>query len=160
MKNYTALLRVSSVLWVVWGVFHLFVGVFLLYLLLNGQTAEALNGIAGKVTLESLQMDYPYTVIATLKQHAFNLGWFGLVTTIASIYIWRKNTIAIRLAAFIGGLGDFGYFLFIDLADLAIPPGPQMTWISASAIILSLFAYFKGKRVVWWLCLLWQKFFF
>ena len=113
----------------------------------NGQTAEALNGIAGKVSLESLQMDYPNAVVATLKQHAFNLGWFGLVALIAGIFIWRKNAIAIWLAVLIGGLGDFGYFLFIDLADLAIPPGPQMTWVSGLAIILSLYAYFKTNKL-------------
>lgn len=148
MKNYNVLLRISSVLWIIWGAFHVFVGVFLLYLLSNGQTAEALNGIAGNVSLESLQMEYPTAVVATIKQHAFNLGWFGLVTLIAGVFIWRKNSNAIWLAALVGGLGDFGYFLFIDLADLAIPPGPQMTWISALAIILSLIAYFKGKKVV------------
>lgn len=145
MKNKTLLLRISSVLWIIWGVFHLFVGAFLLHLLLNDQTAEALHGISGKVSLESLQMEYPYTVITTLKQHAFNLGWFGVVATICGVFIWRKSTIAIWLAALVGGLGDLGYFIFIDLADLALPPGPQMTWISASAIILSFYAYFKGK---------------
>ena len=147
MRKYTALLKISSVLWIIWGIFHVFVGVFLLYLLSKGQTAEALNGIAGKVSLESLQMDYPNAAVAALKQHAFNLGWFGLVTLIAGIFIWRKNAIAIGLAALIGGLGDFGYFLFIDLADLAIPPGPQMTWVSGLAIILSLYAYFKTNKL-------------
>ena len=148
MKKYSVLLKISSVLWILWGLFHVFVGVFLLYLLMKGQTAEALNGIAGKVSLESLQMDYPNAVVATIKQHAFNLGWFGLVTLIAGIFIWRKNAIAIWLAALVGGLGDFGYFIFIDLADLAIPPGPQMTWISGLAIILSLYVYFKTNKLV------------
>ncbi len=148
MKKYAALLKVSSVLWIIWGIFHVVVGVFLLYLLSNGQTAEALNGIAGRVSLESLQMDYPNAAVATFKQHAFNLGWFGLVTFIAGIFIWRKNATAIWLAALVGGFGDFGYFLFIDLADLAIPPGPQMTWISGLAIILSLYIYFKTNKLV------------
>ena len=147
MKKYSVLLKISSVLWIFWGLFHVFVGAFLLYLLMKGQTAEALNGIAGKVSLESLLMDYPNAVVATIKQHAFNLGWFGLVTLIAGIFIWRKNAIAIWLAALVGGLGDFGYFLFIDLADLAIPPGPQMTWISGLAIILSLYVYFKTNKL-------------
>ncbi len=147
MKTYSVTLKISSVLWIFWGLFHVFVGVFLLYLLMKGQTAEALNGIAGKVSLESLQMDYPNAVVATIKQHAFNLGWFGMVTLIAGIFIWRKNAMAIWLAALVGGLGDFGYFLFIDLADLAIPPGPQMTWISGLAIILSLYVYFKTNKL-------------
>lgn len=147
MKKYSILLKVSSILWIVWGLFHVFVGVFLLYLLINNQTAEALNGIAGTVSLESLQMEYPYAAIATLKQHAFNLGWFGLVTLVAGIFIWKKNPRAIWLAALVGGLGDLGYFIFIDLADLAIPPGPQMTWISGLAIILSFYVYSKTNKL-------------
>lgn len=147
MKKYSVLLNISSVLWILWGLFHVFVGVFLLYLLMNGQTPEALNGIAGKVSLESLQMDYPNAAIATLKQHAFNLGWFGLVTLIAGIFIWKKNAIAIWLAILVGGFGDLGYFMFIDMADLAIPPGPQMTWVSGLAIVLSLYVYFKTNKL-------------
>ena len=121
LKKYSVLLKISSVLWIVWGLFHVVVGAFLLYLLLNGQTAEALNGIAGKVSLDSLRVEYPYVVVATLKQHAFNLGWFGLATFIAGILIWRKNSRAIWLAVLVGGFGDLGYFMFIDLAELAIP---------------------------------------
>ncbi|MFY0628638.1 MAG: hypothetical protein JXR07_20235 [Reichenbachiella sp.] len=147
MKKYSTLLKVSSVLWIIWGLFHVFVGVFLLYLLINNQVAEALNGIAGTVPLENLQMEYPYAAIATIKQHAFNLGWFGLVTIVAGIYIWKKNPTAIWLAALVGGLGDLGYFIFIDLADLAISPGPQMTWISGSAIIFSFYVYYKTDRL-------------
>ena len=59
----------------------------------------------------------------------------------------EKNAIAIWLAILIGGLGDLGYFMFIDLADLAIPPGPQMTWISGLAIILSLYVYFRTNKL-------------
>jgi hypothetical protein len=147
MKKYSVLLKISSVLWIFWDLFHVFVSAFLLYLLMKGQAAEALHGIAGKVSLESLQMEYPNAVVATIKQHALNLGWFGLVTLIAGIFIWSKNAIAIWLAALVGGLGDFGYFLFIDLADLAIPPGPQMTWISGLAIILSLYVYFQTNKL-------------
>jgi len=115
--------------------------------LFQGNTAEALHGIAGKVDLTSLQMEYPLVVIATLKQHAFNLGWFGLVAFIGSIFIWRKNQYAIFLCALVGGLGDLGYFVFIDLEGIALPPGPQMTWISAAAIILSFYGYFKSDRL-------------
>ena len=147
MKKYSILLKVSSILWIIWGLFHVFVGVFLLYLLINNQTAEALNGIAGQVSLESLQMNYPNAVIATLKQHAFNLGWFGLITFISGIFVWKKNSLAIFLCALIGGLGDLGYFLFIDLEGLATPPGPQMTWISGLAIILSFYVYFNTNKL-------------
>ncbi|MCG8467654.1 MAG: hypothetical protein MJB57_05505, partial [Gemmatimonadetes bacterium] len=108
---------------------------------------EALHGIAGRVDLSSLQMSYPSAVVATLEQHAFNLGWFGLVTLVGSVYVWRRSVAAIFLCALVGGLGDLGYFLFIDLGDLAVPPGPQMTWISGSAIVSSLLVYFRTDRL-------------
>ncbi len=141
------LLRASAVLWGIWGIFHLFVGGFLLLLLFDGRTDEALHGIAGQVELTGLQLDYPYAVVATLKQDAFNLGWFGLATLVGSFYIWQKSAYAIFFNAIVGGLGDLGYFLFIDLADLATPPGPQMTWISATAIVLSFVAFFRSNRL-------------
>ena len=43
----SALVKLVAVLWGIWGAFHLAVGVYLLLLLSRGQTAEALNGIAG-----------------------------------------------------------------------------------------------------------------
>ncbi len=140
------LLKASAVLWGIWGIFHLMVGGFLLFLLFQGRTADALHGIAGTVELATLQLDYPTAVVATLKQHAFNLGWFGLATSVGSIFVWRTNVSAIFFCAIVGGLGDLGYFLFIDLEGLAVPPGPQMTWISAAAIILSFLGYFKSER--------------
>ena len=143
----TKLLKVSAILWAVWGAFHVFVGVFLWVLLAQGKTAEALHGIAGTVPLEELQMAYPFAAVATLKQHAFNLAWFGLVTLVGSIWVWRLNAYAIFLCALVGGLGDLGYFVFIDLPGLATPPGPQMTWISGAAILLSLYVYFASGRL-------------
>ena len=142
----TGLFRTSAVLWGVWGAFHVFVGVFLLFLLMAGRVDEALHGIAGQVDLATLDLDYPQAVVATLKQHAFNLGWFGVVTLVGSAGVWRGSLPVVALCAIVGGLGDVGYFVFIDLADLAVPPGPQMTWISGAAILLSFLAWRKSRE--------------
>ncbi|MGI9628216.1 MAG: hypothetical protein ACR2QM_15390 [Longimicrobiales bacterium] len=142
----TGFFRTSAVLWSVWGAFHLFVGGFLLFLLSAGRVDEAMHGIAGQVELATLGIDYPFAVVATLKQHAFNLGWFGLVTLVASPGVWRGNLPAVALCAIVGGLGDVGYFVFIDLADLAVPPGPQMTWISGTAVVLSAVAWLRVRK--------------
>ena len=142
--NRVTLFRTSAALWAIWGVFHLIIGIYLLYLLNSGRVAEALHGIAGQMDLSALDVDYPLAAVATLKQHAYNLGWFGLVTSIGSVWVWRQNVSAAALCAIIGGLGDIGYFLFIDLGGLAVPPGPQMTWIAAAAIALSAYAVIRG----------------
>ena len=137
------LFRSSSVLWAIWGAVHIFFGVYLLYLLQAGSTVEAIHGIAGQAERSTLELDYPYGAVAVLKQHSYNLVWFGLVTLVGCVWVWRRNVQAAALCAIVGGLADLGYFIFIDLGDLAVPPGPQMTWIAAAAIGLSAFAAFR-----------------
>ncbi|MEM8709692.1 MAG: hypothetical protein AAGG01_01970 [Planctomycetota bacterium] len=132
------LLRISAILWVIWGVVHVAAGVITLKLLGEERTAEAIHGIASKVALETLQMSYPAAVSALLSQHALNLAWFGAVTLVCSPFIWRGSRSAVYLAALVGGLADFAYFLFIDLGGFATPPGPQMTYICATAIVAGL----------------------
>lgn len=56
--------------------------------------------------------DYPNEVkaiLVTFGQHGFNLFWFGLVTLVCGILIWKKqDNIALLIAALVGGLADLG----------------------------------------------------
>lgn len=140
------LLKISAVLWVVWGVVHLLAGIISISQLNSGNTAEMVHAITPVVDLETIQIEYPQSVSAILWQHAWNLAWAGLVTLIGALFIWQQNVTAIFVTAMIGGLFDMGYFLAIDLPGLAAFPGPQMTYICATAIILSFVAYFSGLR--------------
>ena len=132
------LLRASAILWAIWGLVHILAGVMTLVTLQAGETAKAIHAIAQRGSLENLQLAYPEALVAILSQHGFNLAWFGLVTLAASPFVWRGRKDAIYLAALVGGLADTGYFVFIDLGGYALPPGPQMTWICAAAIITGL----------------------
>lgn len=132
------LFRLAAVLWMIWGLVHILAGVVTLSLLNAGQTAEAFHGILAAVDLASLQVDYPDGVGALLGQHGLNLAWFGAVTLVSAPFVWRGIPAAVYLAALVGGLADLGYFLFIDLGGYALPPGPQMTYICATAIVTSL----------------------
>ena len=148
MSNLNAnLLKISAVLWIVWGIVHIFAGVMIMNFVLSGDIAGAVAGIADAVSPATLQMDYPTAAGAILGQHGFNLFWIGVVTLICAFLIWRRNTNAIFLAALTGGLADLGYFLFMDLGGYVhFVPGTVMTLVSASAIILSFVAYFNSKR--------------
>ncbi len=140
-QSFTVLLRVSAVLWVIWGVVHLLAGV----LILSGDTTSGFQAIADAVDPETLEMDYPAAVGGVLSQHAWNLAWGGLVTIIGAVFIWRRNRTAIWVTAMIGGLLDLGYFLFVDLAGYALfVPGTVMTIVSALAILLSFRVWFKA----------------
>jgi len=132
--THTRLLRASAGLWVVWGLVHLFAGVASL----SGTTVEMVQAVADAVPDAVLAISYPDAVGGILDQHAWNLGWFGAVTIVGAVLIWRGNRTAIWVTAMVGGLADLGYLLFLDLPGyVAFVPGTVMTIISATAIVLS-----------------------
>lgn len=148
MKNLSTLLKVSSILWIIWGLVHVLAGVLTMYFVLSGDISMAVSGIADAADSSSLQLDYPKASGAIIGQHGFNLFWIGIVTLVSAFFIWKKNGNAIFLAALTGGLADLGYFLFLDLGGYVhFMPGTLMTIISAFAIIASFYAYFKSDRL-------------
>ncbi|MEM6993715.1 MAG: hypothetical protein AAF721_24590 [Myxococcota bacterium] len=131
----TRLFRIAAVLWVVWGLVHMLAGAMTLKLIAEGNTTEAVHNITSAVDIALVSLQYPEPLSALLSQHGFNLFWFGAVTTVCARYVWGGDARAVLLACLVGGLADLGYFLFIDLGGYALPPGPQMTWICAAAIV-------------------------
>ncbi len=139
--NHT-LLKISAILWVIWGLVHALAGI----LTISGDTTSAVSGIADGVAPALLAMDYPDAVGAIINQHGFNLLWAGVVTIIGGIFIWRKSVAAIFISALVGGLLDIGYFIFIDLGGYnKFVPGTMMTIISAAAVVFSFYAYFQRQ---------------
>lgn len=130
----STLLKVTAVLWVIWGLVHVIAGV----MTISQETSQAVAGIADAVDAKSLEMDYPDAAGAIINQHGFNLGWVGAVTTIAALFIWMGSKPAIYMAALIAGLTDIGYFLFMDLGGFVhFVPGTVMTLICLAAVVLS-----------------------
>ncbi len=128
------LLRVAAVLWVVWGLVHVFAGVTIMTL----PTSDAVAAVADAVPPATLAMDYPPAAGAVLKQHGWNLAWIGLTTIVCAFAMWQPRLWPVWLAALVGGLADVGYFLFMDLGGFVnFVPGTVMTLVSGSAIILS-----------------------
>lgn len=136
-------LKVSAALWVVWGLVHIAGGV----ITISSDTAAGFQGIAAAVDPSELEADYHPAVGAVLNQHGWNLLWVGIVTTIGAFFIWRKSVSGIWVTAMVGGLFDIGYFVFIDLGGFGtFFPGTSMTYVSASAIILSFLVWYLGRE--------------
>ncbi|MFK7904116.1 MAG: hypothetical protein AB8B69_03280 [Chitinophagales bacterium] len=148
MKNFSILLKISAVLWIIWGFVHIFAGLMTMYFITSGDISSSISGIADAVAPATLQMVYPAATGAVIGQHGFNLFWIGIVTFVCAFFIWKKNGNAIFLAAITGGLTDLGYFLFMDLGGFVhFVPGTVMTFISSAAIILSFYVYFKSDKL-------------
>ncbi len=147
MKNLSVLLIIAAVLWIIWGLVHIFAGVMTMNFILSDDIAAAVGGIADAVDPAAVQAAYPAASGAVIGQHGFNLFWIGIVTLICGFYVWKGNKNAIFLAALTGGLADLGYFLFMDLGGYVnFVPGTVMTLVSGTAIILSFYAYFKRSK--------------
>ena len=141
-QTQSLVLKIATVLWVIWGLVHAFAGVMVL-------TSDASGGfaaIADAVDPALLASDYHPAVGGILNQHAWNLPWFGVATIIGGLFIWRGNMTAIWVTAMVGGLADLGYLLFVDFPGYVnFFPGTVMTFISGSAIILSFWVWLAHR---------------
>jgi hypothetical protein len=143
MQKHALLLKISAVLWVIWGIVHVGAGIFIV----SSDTAAAVAGIADAVDPAQFDIAYPAAVSAIVKQLGFNIGWAGVVTLVGAVFIWRRNVPAIFVTALVGGLFDLAYLVFIDLGGFAkFLPGGLMTYVSGLAIILSFYVYFTRSR--------------
>lgn len=142
-STHAMVLKVAAVLWVVWGLVHMFAG----YMTISLDTAASFAGIADAVDPALLEADYHPAAGGILNQHGWNLLWGGLVTVIGAVFIWRKNMTAIWVTAMVGGLLDIGYFVFVDMPGYVhFVPGTVMTLISGSAILLSGWVWAANRK--------------
>lgn len=135
-------LKAAAVLWVVWGGVH----VLAAFMIVPAEPHAAVAAILDRVDPARLAAAYPAELSGILSQHGWNLGWFGIVTVIGAVFIWRGRMAAVWVTGLIGGLADVGYFLFIDLGGYAnFLPGTLMTIVSATAIVLSFWVWLSNR---------------
>lgn len=143
MKISSVLFAAAAILWVVWGIVHVFAGIMTMV----QPTGLAFAGIADAVDPALLTaVDYHAAAGAVVKQHGWNLAWIGMTTIVCVYGVWRGRANALVLAALVGGMADLGYFLFMDLGGhVNFVPGTVMTIVSSAAIIASLVGWFLER---------------
>lgn len=141
-------LKIAALLWVIWGFVHVFAGVIIMSV---PEAAGAVQAVADAVPMDDLAFEAHPAAAALYHQHGWNLAWIGLTTMVCAVFVWRGAAsahwrTAAWVAALTGGLADVGYFLFMDLGGYVnFMPGGLMTYVSASAILLSGWVWF-GTR--------------
>lgn len=136
-------LIVAAILWVIWGLVHILAGV----IIIPADASGGFQAIADAVTPAALEHDYHPAVAGVLNQHGWNLAWIGAVTVVGAVFIARGNLTAIWVTALVGGMADVGYFVFVDLPGFAkFIPGTLMTIVSASAIVISFWAWWSIRN--------------
>ena len=56
MKNLSLLLKVSAILWIIWGLVHILAGVLTVNFVLAGDIATSISGIADAIDPGTVQM--------------------------------------------------------------------------------------------------------
>ena len=136
-------LKLSAILWVIWGLVHMFAGI----VVITSDTGAAVAAVADAVDAAALENDYHSAVGAIINQHGFNLLWIGTFTVVGAVYIWRGSAMMILMTAIVGWVTDVGYFVFLDLGGFVnFMPGTVMTIVSSAAVLLSFWAYATGLR--------------
>ena len=79
--------KISAILWIIWGVFHFFLGAGLIYLLSIGNEALSIDFIANDPIWAGMLRDYAPIITASLLHYSWNILWFGVVISIAAVYI-------------------------------------------------------------------------
>ena len=142
-SNHSLALKIAAILWVIWGLVHMFAGV----MTISQETSGAVAAIADAVDPALLAHDYHPAAGAIINQHGFNLFWIGTFTVIGAVFIWRQSVTAIFMTAIVGWVTDVGYFVFMDLGGFVnFFPGTVMTIVSSAAVVLSFWVYFAGMR--------------
>ncbi|MEM7270254.1 MAG: hypothetical protein AAF401_13530 [Pseudomonadota bacterium] len=138
-------LKVAAVLWVIWGLVHCLAGV----IVLSSDPSGGFAAVADAVDPAALAGDYHGAVGGLLNQHGWNLLWFGVVTLVGAVYIWKTNMTAIWVTGMVGGLADIGYLVFVDLPGYVnFMPGTVMTIVSATAVALSFWVWLSNREAL------------
>lgn len=136
-------LKAATVLWVIWGLVHLFAGI----VVLSSDATGGFQAIADAVDPETLAHAYEPAVGGILNQHGWNLAWVGVATVIGAVFIWKANFTAVWVTALLGGMFDLGYLLFVDVPGYVnFFPGTVMTFVSATAVALSFWVWLTERR--------------
>ncbi len=137
-------LKIAALLWIIWGLVHALAGI----IVLSSDATGGFQAIADGVDAASLEAEYHPAVGGILNQHGWNLAWFGIMTLIGAVFIWRQNITAIWVTGMVGGLADLGYLFFVDLPGYVnFFPGTVMTFISGTAIVLSFWVWLTNRNV-------------
>lgn len=142
-RTHILALKIAAVLWVIWGLVHMFAGI----VVISQDTGGAVAAVADAVDPALLAGDYHPAMGAIINQHGFNLLWIGTFTLIGAIFIWKHSATAIVMTAIVGWVTDVGYFIFLDLGGFVhFMPGTVMTIVSTAAAVLSLWVYLTVLR--------------
>ncbi len=104
--------RIGAVFYVLWGIFHAYIGVFLLWQVTRSGTAAALTTIGSALPPSSVASDP--VMNGVLGHYAWNLVWFGAwAIAVALLLNWKNSRSGYWFNLALVSLTDLGFIFAI-----------------------------------------------
>lgn len=106
--------RIGAVFYILWGIFHSYIGVFLLITMLRSGTAPALSVVGNALPPSTLANDP--LVNGVLGHYSWNLVWFGLYAIVVALFLnWKNSRTGYWFNLVLVSLTDIGFIFAIVL---------------------------------------------
>ena len=140
--------RIGAIFFFLWGVMHVAFGIQILSMKSNGATIDVIDAIYLDDGPVKTPRELGSVVHSLMNQHAWNLLWFGVVSTIVGIFFnWRNSVAGYWANMIVVGAADIGFIVAVlvpGYASIAIGIWGPVLWILGA--VFSTIGMLKRKR--------------
>ncbi len=129
--------RIGAIFYVLWGIFHAYIGVFLLWKVTHAGTPAALATIGNALPAAQIATVNDPLVNGVIEHYSWNLVWFGIYAIVLALFLnWKNSRTGYWFNLVVVSLTDVGFIAAIVLpgyiSAAAGWTGPIL-WILAAA---------------------------
>ncbi len=127
--------KIGAVFYILWGVFHSYVGILLLQKVFSQGTYGALSTIGSALPSDQIPQVNSPVMNGVIEHYAWNLVWFGIYAIVLAIFMnWKNSKTGYWFNLVVVSLTDIGFIAAIILPGyISVAegwPGP-IFWILA-----------------------------
>jgi hypothetical protein len=102
--------KIGAVFYVLWGIFHAYIGVLLLAKLFAGGTHSALAAIANALPETDIPAINDRVMNGVLEHYSWNLIWFGIYAIVLAVFMnWKNSPTGYWFNLVVVSLTDIGF---------------------------------------------------
>ena len=106
--------KIGAAFYVLWGIFHAYIGVLLLYDVHTGGTHAALAAIGNALPADRIPAGNSIVANGVLEHYAWNLIWFGAFATVVATRLnWKNSATGYWFNLAVVSLTDLGFIAAI-----------------------------------------------
>jgi hypothetical protein len=141
--------KIGAVLYTLWGLLHIYFGVWMLYALGTEGAAAVIAIVGSGVDPSTLPTQLDAVTTATVGQHAWNILWFGIFAVVVGVFFNWKNSVAGYWANLVVvSAADSGFAVAIMIPGyIALADGIEGPLLWIPALIFSTIAYRNREKI-------------